>query len=67
MKSNEDNYNGLLLLQKAFPNFSEEELKQTDKVIEQYIALTLRIYDRICSDPESYTQFKNLTKNQDQL
>lgn len=67
MKTSEENTDDLFMLQKVFPDYSEEELKQADKILEQYIALTIRIYDRICSDPESYSQFKDLTKNHSQL
>lgn len=53
------------MLKKSFPNYSDEELKQVDGVLEQYAILVLRIYDRLCADPEWYTYFKDLTSKRE--
>ena len=46
---------------------SDDELRIAEDNIEQYLALVLRIYDRICADPESYEKFLALTKHKPEV
>ena len=43
------------------PGLSDQQLKEAEENLERYLELALRIYDRICSDPEAYAQFRALT------
>ncbi len=44
-----------------FPELSGAELREAEDNLEQYLALALRIYQRIIADPVAYAQFKALT------
>ena len=44
-----------------YPALSDQQLKEAEENLETYLELALRIYDRIRSDPESYSQFRALT------
>ena len=44
-----------------YPALSDQQLKESEENLERYLELALRIYDRIRSDPESYSQFRALT------
>lgn len=44
-----------------YPNLSQAELRETENNLEQYLLIVLRIYERISTDPESYTQLRALT------
>lgn len=44
-----------------YPHLSEEELKEAEENLERYLELSLRMYERIRSDPKAYAQFKALT------
>ena len=44
-----------------YPCLTDEQLKEAEENLERYLELALRIYDRICSDPEAYAQFRALT------
>lgn len=44
-----------------FLDFDEEQLRQADEVLRDYLAFTVRMYDRIRRDPEAYARFKLLT------
>ena len=45
-----------------YPNFTEQELAEAEDNLERYLALVLRIYERIQADPESYAHFRALTE-----
>lgn len=47
-----------------YPQLNEEQLKEADENLREYVALALRIYERICSDPEAYAEFKALTRKE---
>lgn len=46
-----------------YPELSEEQLKVAEENMLQYIELSLRMYERIRSDPKAYAQFKALTSS----
>jgi len=46
-----------------YPNLSDHELAEAEENIERYLALVLRIYERIQTDPENYLRFCALTEN----
>lgn len=48
-------------LRDLYPHLSEEQLKEAGENLNRYLEVALRIYERICGDPESYAQFKALT------
>jgi hypothetical protein len=45
-----------------YPDFSEKELAAAEDNLERYLALVLRIYERVQTDPESYARFRALTE-----
>jgi hypothetical protein len=52
---------GEITARDLYPHLNEEQLKQAEENLERYIALQLRVYDRILADPEVYAGFKVLT------
>jgi len=46
-----------------YPDLNAEQLREAEDNLEQYLLLVLRIYERIRSDPKSYTRFRRLTEN----
>jgi len=48
-------------LRDLYPNFTDEELEEAEVNLIAYVELTLRMYERIRNDPESYQQFRALT------
>ncbi|TMA04616.1 MAG: hypothetical protein E6J89_19890 [Deltaproteobacteria bacterium] len=48
-------------IRELYPGLSDEQLKEAKENLERYLELALRIYDRIRSDPEAYSQFRALT------
>ena len=44
-----------------FPDLDEAQLREADGRVRDYLAFTVRMYDRIRSDPEAYARFKVLT------
>jgi hypothetical protein len=49
-------------LRKLYPSLSDEELIVAEEHLEQYTALTARMYDRIQSDPAEYARFRQLVE-----
>lgn len=43
-----------------YPNLNGEELRQAEENLEQYLALALRVYERVASAPQTYAQFRTL-------
>lgn len=56
MKDSSPNKNSDLTLADLYPDFTEEQLREAEENLERYLAITLRIYERISSDPEAYAQ-----------
>jgi hypothetical protein len=48
-------------IRQLYPGLNEEQLKEAEENLERYLELTLRIYDRIRSDPAAYSEFQSLT------
>lgn len=48
-------------LRDLYPKFDEAQLRQAEEIFDRYIALTLRIYERIRNDPAAWTLFESLT------
>jgi len=44
-----------------YPQLDEDQLKEAEQNLARYLEFVLRIYDRIRSDPETYSQFQALT------
>jgi hypothetical protein len=44
-----------------FPSLPDDKLAQIEDAVEQYLALVIRIYERIRSDPMEYAKFRRLT------
>lgn len=44
-----------------YPHLNEDQLEEAEENLERYLALVLRIYDRIQNDPQAYSVFKALT------
>jgi hypothetical protein len=43
-----------------YPELNDDDSRQAEDNLEQYLLLVLRIYERITSDPASYAQFRTL-------
>lgn len=50
------------MLRALYPELTEEQLHEADENVKNYLDLILRIYERVQSDPDSYTRFRNLTR-----
>jgi hypothetical protein len=46
-----------------YPNLTPAQVLEAEHNLERYLELALRIYERICADPEAYAQFTNLTES----
>lgn len=45
-------------LRDLYPEMNEAELRQAEENLERYLALVLRIFDRVRGDPQAYAQLK---------
>lgn len=50
-----------------YPDFTDEQLREAEEKLEQYLVLALRIYERICANPEAYGKFRRLTEKHNAL
>jgi len=50
-----------------YPALGPEEREAAAANLAQYVAVTLRIYERICADPEAYARFRRLTAREGTL
>jgi len=48
-------------IRNVFPDFSNEQLRDAEDKLRDYLAFVGRMYDRIRADPEAYAKFKTLT------
>lgn len=48
-------------VRELYPNLTDEELEEAEANLIADVQLTLRMYERIRNDPESYQQFRALT------
>lgn len=44
-----------------YPHLNEEELKEVEETLDEYLEISVRIYRRIKADPVAYAKFKTLT------
>ena len=49
-------------LRKLYPHLGPEELLIAEEKLDEYLRFTMRMYEQIASDPQSYREFKTLTK-----
>jgi len=47
-------------LRNLYPDLSDNELAQVEEKLRQYVAVGIRMYERIQRDPEAYAKFKAL-------
>jgi hypothetical protein len=47
-----------------YPRLSEEELQCAEEKLEQYLALELRVFERLLRDPDAYARFGALTASE---
>lgn len=45
-----------------YPDFTDAQLGEAEEKLEEYLVLVLRIYERICADPQAYAKFRRLTE-----
>lgn len=50
-----------ITLRQLYPDLSEEDLKEAERRLHDYLAAALRIWTRIHSDPEALANFEALT------
>ena len=50
-----------LFIRDLYPRLNDEDLKEAEENLKQYVELELRVYERILADPVAYTRFKRLT------
>ncbi len=53
-----------ITIRDLYPHLTEEQLQEAEEHLTRYIELSLRIYERICNDPEAYAHFKALTSEE---
>lgn len=44
-----------------YPNLNEQQLKEAEENLRDYLEITLRVYEHIRKNPEVYAEFKSLT------
>jgi hypothetical protein len=47
-------------LRDLYPTLTDEQLREAEENLDQYLNLAWRIYDRLISDPETYAQWRTL-------
>ena len=55
-----------LSIRDLYPRLNDEDLKEAEENLKQYVELELRVYERIFADPEAYARFKALTASRTQ-
>lgn len=48
-------------IDELYPQLSDEERREAQENLDRYIRLVVRMYERICTNPEAYARFKALT------
>ena len=56
--------NGQITLRELYPHYSDLELQNVERRLDDYLALALRILTRIESDPRALAEFEALTASQ---
>jgi hypothetical protein len=51
-------------LRQLYPNLSDSQLEEADENLRQYVALTLRVFERLERDPDAWRRFEALTASQ---
>jgi hypothetical protein len=49
-----------ITIKQLYPDLSDQELKDAEENLERYLALALRVYDRIAATPETLAGFAEL-------
>ena len=49
---------GVIDIKRLFPQLDQEQLKQAEDNLELYLAVVLRIYQRISLDPEALAELR---------
>lgn len=57
-KEKPENYD--IDLKDLYPHLNEEQLKEAEETLEQYLDLVLRIYERIKNDPKEQEKLSRL-------
>ena len=50
-------------LKEMYPDKTEEELADIEDRVKRYMALVIRVYNRISADPNEYARWRALTKS----
>jgi hypothetical protein len=50
-----------ITLRELYPNLSDVQLEEADENLRQYVALVLRVLERLKLDPDAWTHFEALT------
>ena len=50
-----------ITIRDLYPELCPEELCEAEDNLDRYVALMVRMYERIRQDPEAYARFKELT------
>lgn len=61
MSSNLSNLQKGRTLRQLYPHLSDSQAKEADENLRQYVALALRVFERIELDPEAWARFEALT------
>jgi hypothetical protein len=48
-------------LRQRYPHFSDSQLEETNENLRQYVALALRVFERLELDAEAWARFEALT------
>jgi len=55
-----------LTIRNLYPNLNQEELKEAEARLNQYLELSLRMYERIRHDPDAYARLKQLLAEEEE-
>lgn len=50
-------------IDELYPDLDEERRQEARENLDRHFSLTLRIYERVRSDPAAYEEFKRLTES----
>lgn len=61
MRGNAINQDEDITIHDLYPELSPEERHYVEEKLNEYLKLTIRLYERIRSDPDAYARFQSLT------
>jgi hypothetical protein len=56
-----------ITLRQLYPHLSDSQLEEADETFREYVALALRVFERLELDPDAWARFEVLTASRQKL